>query len=243
MTDDRTLYHRAVADVVTLRRVDVAWLARRHGLSAEAAAGMVERMEREGVVSPADAVGARQVLAEVAPEAGEKPPWRRNEGKYDARSAPLDVDFSFHDEAPGDRDDTAEDVVAELIIGGLSSSRARMLVLLVHRIERIDDEIADLRADRSDVRKEAKAHEFDLKALDVLLRRRKMEPELRRRLDELVPLYEAAVGLPGEPVDGGVLTGAALLPAPAPKPLTKKQSEARKALLVGRMERAAEMGA
>lgn len=100
---------------------------------------------------------------------------------------------------------------------GLISSSHWQLRCLVERIERLDGEIAEIRADRADIRKEAKSNGFDLKALDWVLRRRKLEPQLLDQLDALVETYECALGT-GRPglVDGGDL-GRLALPPPGLK--------------------------
>lgn len=68
------------------------------------------------------------------------------------------------------------------------------LRLLVERVERIDEEIAGLRADRKDVLAEAKAVGYDTSIIRTVLARRKMHPADRAEADSLVEIYEAALG-------------------------------------------------
>lgn len=109
------------------------------------------------------------------------------------------------------------------------SESERMLVSFVRRLEAIADEMAELRADRAAVRAEAKAQGFSLKALDALLKRRAMEPELREHLDTVVPLYEDVVGLPGAHGARPLVDGGSLQALPAPK-LTVKDKAMAEAL-------------
>ena len=68
------------------------------------------------------------------------------------------------------------------------------LRLLVERIERIDEEIKGMRADRKDVFAEAKAIGYDTPTLRRVIARRAMKPEDRVEADQLVETYEAALG-------------------------------------------------
>jgi uncharacterized protein (UPF0335 family) len=101
------------------------------------------------------------------------------------------------------------------------SDAHRMLRMFVERIENLDDQIADLRSDRSEVVAEAKANGFDVKALKEVLRRRKLEPDERQSLDALVETYELALG----PAGRGVVWGGDLRPQLAlPKPKATDRS-------------------
>lgn len=173
-------------------------------------------------------------------------PWSRNEGKFDrlssvAPKAAEDVNTTVHQAAfdPAEAYRGIEPIDAEVMVteGDLASIETEALAgegaaisdshwqlrVLVERIERLDDEIADIRADRKDVMAEAKATGFDLPALREVLRRRKLDPASRDQLDGLVGTYEAALGMSSRgTIDGGELTTVAALPAPS-KALTKEQ--------------------
>lgn len=71
----------------------------------------------------------------------------------------------------------------------------KRLKSLVERIERLEQEKADLMTDIKDVYAEAKAVGFDPKTLRKLVRLRKMDEQKRREEDELLELYKAAIGL------------------------------------------------
>jgi S-DNA-T family DNA segregation ATPase FtsK/SpoIIIE len=56
------LYDKAVALVLRDRKVSTSYLQRRLGIGYNRAADLVERMEREGLISPANNVGKREIL-------------------------------------------------------------------------------------------------------------------------------------------------------------------------------------
>ncbi|MEQ1717379.1 MAG: DNA translocase FtsK 4TM domain-containing protein [Hyphomicrobium sp.] len=60
---DGDLYDRAVAIVLQDRRASTSYLQRRLSIGYNRAADLIERMEREGVVTPASPTGKRDVLA------------------------------------------------------------------------------------------------------------------------------------------------------------------------------------
>ena len=160
-------------------------------------------------------------------------PWNRNAGKFaqpstalpEADASPPSDQLRAEEVAryrgieplvtEGDLESIETEEMAGEVAPAISDSHWQ-LRLLVERIERLDGEIADLRADRKDVRGEAKANGFDLKALDEVLRRRRMDPASRDELDALIGTYEAALGM-GRPgvIDCGDLSLMRALPAPA----------------------------
>ena len=56
------LYDRAVAVVLRDRKASTSYIQRRLSIGYNRAADLIERMEREGLVSPANAVGKREIL-------------------------------------------------------------------------------------------------------------------------------------------------------------------------------------
>jgi len=73
---------------------------------------------------------------------------------------------------------------------GIAGERLRSFI---ERIERIEEEIKDLNADKSDIYKEAKGSGFDVKVMRKLVQRRRMESADRDEQDTLLELYEAAL--------------------------------------------------
>jgi S-DNA-T family DNA segregation ATPase FtsK/SpoIIIE len=61
------LYDRAVAVVTRDRKASTSYVQRRLQIGYNRAASLIERMENEGVVSPANHAGKREVLVSAAP--------------------------------------------------------------------------------------------------------------------------------------------------------------------------------
>lgn len=68
------------------------------------------------------------------------------------------------------------------------------LTQIVERIERIDEEIKNLRSDRTDIMSEAKAAGFDTLIIRLILKRRKVDRETLAEMDDLLDSYERAMG-------------------------------------------------
>lgn len=67
------------------------------------------------------------------------------------------------------------------------------------RIERLQEEIDALNADKSEVYQEAKAEGFDVKIMRIVVSRRQMDRAELEQRDALIDLYESVVkGLGGE---------------------------------------------
>lgn len=69
------------------------------------------------------------------------------------------------------------------------------LTTLVERVERIEEEIGELQADRKDVYLEAKSRGFDPRAMREIVRLRKLEPHVRAEREALRSTYKIAIGL------------------------------------------------
>lgn len=69
------------------------------------------------------------------------------------------------------------------------------LISLVERIERVNQEIAELTEDRKDIMLEAKSAGFDTKAINHVIKLRKKNASERELEEELFTTYEHAVGL------------------------------------------------
>jgi uncharacterized protein (UPF0335 family) len=75
--------------------------------------------------------------------------------------------------------------------GGVAAERLRSFV---QRIERLEDDKADLAQDLKEVYAEAKGEGFDVKVMRKLISLRKRDPQQRREEDELLELYLSAIG-------------------------------------------------
>lgn len=75
-------------------------------------------------------------------------------------------------------------------IGGNAREHLRNFVA---RIERLDEEKQAIAADIKEVYAEAKSTGFDTKILRKLVAIRKMDPDTRREIEDLLNTYEAAL--------------------------------------------------
>lgn len=73
---------------------------------------------------------------------------------------------------------------------GHNSVAREQLKSVVSRIENLNDQIADLQADRRDIFAEAKGNGLDVKAVRKLIARRKIDAQEREEQDALLELYE-----------------------------------------------------
>jgi S-DNA-T family DNA segregation ATPase FtsK/SpoIIIE len=67
-SDDDPLYDQTVALVVRIRKVSTSMVQRHFKIGYNRAARIVERMEKEGLISEANAVGKREVMIPGARE-------------------------------------------------------------------------------------------------------------------------------------------------------------------------------
>lgn len=77
----------------------------------------------------------------------------------------------------------------------MTSNIEPVLRAFVERIERQEEEKAEIAEGIKQVYAEAKASGFDAKAMRRLIALRKMDPTKRRELSSLVALYGAALGM------------------------------------------------
>lgn len=69
------------------------------------------------------------------------------------------------------------------------------LRLLIERVERLEEEKKGVADDIKDVYLEAKAVGYDPKIMRQIVRLRKMKPDDRREMEEILDLYKRALGL------------------------------------------------
>jgi uncharacterized protein (UPF0335 family) len=65
---------------------------------------------------------------------------------------------------------------------------------IVERVERLETDIAEMNADKSDVFKEAKGNGFDVKILKRVIAARRKDPAKLAEEEQLFELYMAQVG-------------------------------------------------
>jgi uncharacterized protein (UPF0335 family) len=76
-----------------------------------------------------------------------------------------------------------------------SDSSAARLKSFIERIERLEEEKAGIAADIKEVYAEAKGTGFEVKIMRQIVRLRKMESDARREQEELLDLYQRALGM------------------------------------------------
>ena len=67
----------------------------------------------------------------------------------------------------------------------------------IERLERMDEEIKALNADKRDIYAEAKGCGFDVKALREILKIRRLDADQRAEHEAIVDLYMQALGMVG----------------------------------------------
>lgn len=86
-------------------------------------------------------------------------------------------------------------------VGGITAEQLRSYI---ERVERLEEEKAEIAAHVREVFAEAKANGFDTKVMRQVLKLRKMEPQDREEQESLLDLYLRALGMapdlePAEP--------------------------------------------
>lgn len=71
---------------------------------------------------------------------------------------------------------------------------ANQLRAIIERLERLNDEIADLNSEKREIRAEAKSNGFDVPTITRMIERRKKEPQAVLEGDLLLETYEQALG-------------------------------------------------
>lgn len=69
------------------------------------------------------------------------------------------------------------------------------LLSYIERIERLEEEISELRGDVKDVKAEAKANGFDPKTITTIVRLRKIDKQARQEQEALLETYMTAIGM------------------------------------------------
>lgn len=76
-----------------------------------------------------------------------------------------------------------------------TDSSAARLRSFVERIERMEGEKADISTDIKDIYTEVKSAGFDTKVMRQIIRVRKMDAQTRREHEELMDVYQRALGM------------------------------------------------
>ncbi len=71
----------------------------------------------------------------------------------------------------------------------------RQLITIIERIEKLNEDTANIAADIKEVYAEAKSAGFDPKYIRQMIRLRKLDPDEIDEQDELVKMYRSALGI------------------------------------------------
>jgi uncharacterized protein (UPF0335 family) len=77
-------------------------------------------------------------------------------------------------------------------VGGIAGERLRSYI---ERIERLEEEKANMAADIREIYSEAKGNSFDAKTMRQLVRLRKLDQSERNEQEEFLSLYQRALGM------------------------------------------------
>lgn len=87
-----------------------------------------------------------------------------------------------------------------------ATDTGQRLKLYIDRVERLEEEIAGLNDDKSDLFKEMKSDGFDTKTIKRIIKLRKMEPHARREAEALLSTYMDAIGM--TPIEAAIALAA-----------------------------------
>lgn len=77
-------------------------------------------------------------------------------------------------------------------VGGIAGDQLRSFI---ERIERLEEEKANIQKDVKEVYTEARGTGFDVKIIRQIVRLRKIEAHVRKESEELLDLYSRAIGM------------------------------------------------
>ncbi|MDG2285093.1 MAG: DUF2312 domain-containing protein [Alphaproteobacteria bacterium] len=77
-------------------------------------------------------------------------------------------------------------------VGGIAGDQLRSYI---ERIERLEEEKAAMAADIREIYSESKGNGFDVKIMRQIIRLRKLDREDRQEQEELLQLYQHAIGM------------------------------------------------
>jgi uncharacterized protein (UPF0335 family) len=91
-----------------------------------------------------------------------------------------------------------DEINVDAVAMNLGDNAKKALQNTVARIERVQEDIDDLKATQKHIYAEAKSMGYDVKALRAVVRRRRMDRQEREEADAILETYETAInGLDG----------------------------------------------
>lgn len=178
-----------------------SFLQRRMGIGYNAAARLIERMEDEGVVSRANAVGKRTLLPARDPSnpfaPTERPGWTNPPGKPEAKKGEMRMDDVTED--GDDEDRFGNGKPKNVQAPGSNVVTGEELRSFFERIEQVRGDKKKLSAVESEIFAEMKSRGYDTKVARSILKIRSNPPDAQAEFDAVSELYLAAVGMLREP--------------------------------------------
>ena len=218
-------YDKAVKLITEYGNVSTSYLQREMRIGYNRAARLIEQMEKEGIVTPLDALGKRSLVEGISGDiisavslanylsitraAGLPDTVAEETYKDNKESADKLTEFKLkHDIKKGDlakslighnSGETPHSSVTKAAIRGESKDvggvAGQRLSSFVERVERLEEEKAALMEDIKEVYAEAKGVGFDVKQIRKLITLRKMDTEKRHEEEAILDLYKSAIGM------------------------------------------------
>ncbi|QXN71047.1 hypothetical protein RCDORMIO_60 [Rhodobacter phage RcDormio] len=178
-----------------------SFLQRRMGIGYNAAARLIERMEDEGVISRANAVGKRTLLPARDPSnpfaPTERPGWIDPPGKAETKKGEMRMDDVTED--GDDEDRFGNGKPKNVQAPGSNVVTGEELRAFFERIEQVRGDKKKLSAVESEIFAEMKSRGYDTKVARSILKIRSNPPDAQAEFDAVSELYLAAVGMLREP--------------------------------------------
>jgi uncharacterized protein (UPF0335 family) len=181
------LYIKAAALVIREGKCSTSYVQRELGIGYNRAARMVDTMEERGIVSPASQVGKREV---VAPEDLRKAIAFAYQAQGQITRAMAEATAHLPGRTPM-KETEADRAVADNAYGVAAGE----LRSFIERVERLEEEKAEIAGQIKEVMAEAKGRGYDTKILKKLIALRKRDPDDIAEEEALLDMYKAALGM------------------------------------------------
>lgn len=196
---DEDLFVRACETVRREGRASNSFLQRSLNIGSARARVFLERMEAVGLVSPADRLGQRQVLAGDG-----RPQQEGNEAMEDSQpgGAPEDLHPTDAQEAAAERERQTDEALKRphnVQAPGSNMVSGEELRTFVERIEKVRHDKKKLAALETEIMAELKGRGYDGKMVKGLVKLRTLSPSAQQEAMALTEVYMAAMGMLTEP--------------------------------------------
>ena len=169
------LTHQAAKLVIDSRKASTSYLQRSLSIGYNRAARLMEHLEALGVVTSADHVGQRDVVATELPAELAVAEMARAGTK---KRTPMK--------------ETAEDVEVKNNAYGIAAGELKQFIERFERLEIEKKEVADL---QKEVMAEAKGRGYDTKVMRKVIALRKRDPDDIAEEEAVLEMYKAALGM------------------------------------------------